>query len=116
MKRFIKMEDNDMVATALANFDVGDIADISSKENEHLESCKCLDTIPFGNKIALVDIKTGEKLVKYGAVIGECTRDIRRGQLVHVHNVKSLAVDIPEAFKIEIMRQMEIKPEEDVKL
>jgi altronate dehydratase len=110
------MKNNDMVATALENFEAGETADIYSKENEYIESCKCLNTIPFGNKIALLDIKKGDKVVKYGAVIGECTRDIRRGQLVHVHNVKSLAVDIPEAFKIEIMRQMDIKPEEDVKL
>ena len=54
--------------------------------------------------------------MKYGEIIGECTRDIRQGELVHVHNVKSLAVDIPEAFKIEIMRQMGIEPEEDAKL
>lgn len=116
MKRFIKMNKKDMVATALVNFDLGDKADICSEDNEYLESCKCLNPIPFGNKIALVDIKKGDKVVKYGEIIGECTRDIRQGELVHVHNVKSLAVDIPEAFKIEIMRQMGIEPEEDAKL
>ena len=116
MKRFIKMNNRDMVATALANFDLCDMAHIYSEDNEILESCKCLDAIPFGNKIALVDMKTGDKVVKYGAVIGECTRDIKRGQLVHVHNVKSLAVDIPQAFKLEIIRQMDIKIEEGVKL
>ena len=116
MKRFIKMNSKDMVATALENFDLDDMADIYSEENEFLESCSCLNPIPFGNKIALVDMKTGDKVVKYGAVIGECTRDIKRGQLVHVHNVKSLAVDIPQAFKLEIMRQMDIKREESVEL
>jgi len=114
MKRFIKMNQKDMVATALANFKAGDKADICSEENEKLESCQCLSSIPFGNKIALVDLKRGDKVVKYGSVIGECTRDIKRGQLVHVHNVKSLAVDIPQAFKLEIMRQMGIEGEEDV--
>ncbi|SHJ44700.1 altronate dehydratase small subunit [Dethiosulfatibacter aminovorans DSM 17477] len=108
MKRFVRMNHKDTVATALDDFKAGDLAQVYSEENEHILDCRCIDDIPFGNKIALVDIEEGENVIKYGAVIGECTRGIGKGGLVHVHNVKSLVVDIPETFKKEIMRQMNI--------
>ena len=44
--------------------------------------------IPFGHKIALTPIAKGDSVVKYGVVIGHATQDIRRGDHVHVHNVR----------------------------
>jgi altronate dehydratase len=46
-------------------------------------------TIPTGHKVAILPIASGEKVTKYGAPIGSATRDIRPGQYVHTHNVKS---------------------------
>ncbi|BCU70030.1 UxaA family hydrolase [Stygiolobus caldivivus] len=46
--------------------------------------------IPLGHKIALRDIRKGEKVLKYDRVIGVATQDIRKGEHVHVHNIKSL--------------------------
>lgn len=46
--------------------------------------------IPAGHKIALNDIKEGEKIVKYGFPIGVASSDIAKGDWVHVHNVKTL--------------------------
>jgi len=108
MKRAIKMSANDTVATALVDIRKGDDADLYTSENIPIGKIAALQEIPFGNKIALSDIDAGERIIKYGAVIGECTHRIRKGELVHVHNVKSLAVDIPPSFKKEIMRQMNI--------
>ncbi|EHP71302.1 altronate dehydratase [Metallosphaera yellowstonensis MK1] len=51
---------------------------------------KSLDDIPLGHKIALRDIKAGEKVLKYGRVIGIATKDVMKGQHVHVHNLRSL--------------------------
>lgn len=113
MNRFIIMDERDMVATALVDLHKGELADVFSSENLVLFSIMALENIPFGNKIALVDIKKGDKVIKYGTVIGECTHSIKKGELVHVHNVKSLTVDIPPAFKKEIMRQMNIQVKED---
>jgi (2R)-sulfolactate sulfo-lyase subunit alpha len=50
---------------------------------------KVLNNIPLGHKIALTNIKTGERVIKYGEVIGIATKDIRKGEHVHVHNIKS---------------------------
>ena len=34
-------------------------------------------------------IRAGEKVLKYGAVIGTATSDIGRGEHVHTHNLES---------------------------
>jgi (2R)-sulfolactate sulfo-lyase subunit alpha len=45
--------------------------------------------VPIGHKIALVDIKTGDTVWKYGQDIGKAVADIRKGEHVHVHNLKT---------------------------
>ncbi len=45
--------------------------------------------IPAGHKYALCDIKEGEKVIKYGQIIGRAKCDIKKGEWVHTHNVKS---------------------------
>lgn len=106
MNRFIQMNKNDMVATALVDLKEGQTAQVYSVDNEIVIEVLAKEDIPYGNKIALQDIKIKEQVIKYNAVIGEATENINLGELVHVHNVKSLVVDIPESFKKEIMRQM----------
>lgn len=46
--------------------------------------------IPAGHKIALCDIKQGEKVIKYGYPIGYATQNIKKGEHVHTHNLKTL--------------------------
>jgi altronate hydrolase len=48
-----------------------------------------LEKIDKGHKIALRDIKQGENVIKYGFPIGHATTDIKAGQWVHTHNVKT---------------------------
>ena len=102
------MHGRDSVATVMIDIKEGGTVNIFSDENISLGEVTALDDIPFGNKIALVDIQKGDKVIKYGSEIGEATQNIHKGELVHVHNVKSLVVDIPPSFKSEIMRQMNI--------
>jgi (2R)-sulfolactate sulfo-lyase subunit alpha len=45
--------------------------------------------IPIGHKVALVDIKNGDTVWKYGEDIGKAVADIPRGGHVHVHNLKT---------------------------
>ena len=42
-----------------------------------------------GHKYALRDIKCGENIIKYGNPIGHATCDIKAGEHVHTHNVKT---------------------------
>ena len=49
----------------------------------------CEASLGLGHKIAARDIASGEKIVKYGAPVGSAIRDIRMGEHVHLHNIKS---------------------------
>lgn len=50
---------------------------------------KTLADVPIGHKIALGDIKKGDTVWKYGHDIGKAVANIRRGEHVHVHNLKT---------------------------
>lgn len=57
------------------------------------------DDIPAGHKFALKDINKGEYVIKYGQIIGKATCDIKKGEWVHTHNVKShLDEDVDYAY------------------
>ena len=45
--------------------------------------------IGIGHKLARRDIAAGEKILKYGAIIGSATRPIARGEHIHLHNLAS---------------------------
>ncbi len=45
--------------------------------------------IPYGHKIALVDIPKGAQVTKYALSIGSALEDIKAGDHVHIHNVES---------------------------
>ncbi len=47
------------------------------------------ENIPAGHKFALRDIQVKEYVIKYGEIIGRASQDIRKGEWVHTHNVKS---------------------------
>lgn len=74
----------DNVAVALEDLSPGDVVRIEDKEIEVSQK------IPFGHKIAIEDINEGEKVIKYGEVIGVAKEPIKAGEHVHVHNLKSL--------------------------
>ena len=42
-----------------------------------------------GHKVALRDIKKGENIIKYGYPIGHALEDIKQGEHVHTHNIKT---------------------------
>jgi len=45
--------------------------------------------VPIGHKVALVDIKNGDTVWKYGQDVGVAKTDIKKGEHVHVHNIKT---------------------------
>lgn len=55
---------------------------INQKDNVRV----CLDD---GHKYAVCDIKQGENIIKYGYPIGIAKADIKAGELVHTHNLKT---------------------------
>jgi (2R)-sulfolactate sulfo-lyase subunit alpha len=45
--------------------------------------------VPIGHKIALTDINKGDTVWKYGQDIGKAVADIKKGEHVHTHNLKT---------------------------
>lgn len=45
--------------------------------------------IALGFKVAMRDIATGEKILKWGVPIGSATAPIAAGSIVHLHNMQS---------------------------
>jgi len=85
MARFILLHEKDNVAVALEPAKSGDPAALSDGR-----TLKVNQEIPFAHKIAIRAIKKGEKVIKYGEVIGEASKDIVAGDHVHIHNIRSL--------------------------
>lgn len=63
----------------------------------------CLNSggpVPPGHKYAIHPISRGEDVVKYGAVIGRATQNIKEGEWVHEHNLVSrLAEDVSYTYE-----------------
>ncbi len=50
---------------------------------------KCIHAISIGHKIALKPMKKGDTVLKYGHDIGKVVAAIRKGDHVHVQNLKT---------------------------
>lgn len=86
----LKINDRDNVATIFANGIVsGSEVEVRDKQGKS-EKIKVLGDVPFGHKIALKDIHPGEEIFKYGEEIGVATKEIKKGEYVHVHNLDSM--------------------------
>ena len=90
MKRAIALTEKDSVATMIDKANRGEAVEVTIGRRKIVITAE--DEIPFGHKIALKEIKKGEKVIKYGEPIGQATRDIKKGEHVHVHNIKSIMV------------------------
>jgi altronate dehydratase small subunit len=84
----IILNDNDNVATATLDLSAG--RKLQLTQNDKVFEVVLQQDIPGGHKFALFDMPTDTKVIKYGEVIGIAVADIKAGEHVHVHNVKSL--------------------------
>ncbi|MEM1546626.1 MAG: UxaA family hydrolase [Candidatus Methanomethylicia archaeon] len=98
----IKMNPKDNVATAIENIGLGSIVVIISADGEVVDRVEAKREVPFGHKIAITNIKSGENIVKYGETIGRAIRDIERGEYVHIHNIESLRMPLPQYLRREM--------------
>jgi altronate dehydratase small subunit len=82
------MDSRDNVATAVRVLKKDETVNIEVGGNN--AGVILLNDIPFGHKLAIRDIEQGEKVVKYGEIIGQTVAGIRKGEHVHIHNVEGL--------------------------
>ena len=70
----IVIDESDNVGLAIKDLMAGDEVTLKTGKSEKTVVLK--DDIKFLHKFALVDIKVGDKILKYGQVIGGATRRI----------------------------------------
>lgn len=81
--RLILLSPDDNCLIAGARLDAGTSIEI---EGEHVTLAR---TIELGHKLARRDLAKDDKVLRYGAVIGHVTEDVRRGEHLHTHNLQS---------------------------
>ena len=86
MKDIILINENDNVVVALHPL----------KKCMEVNGIVLLEDIEQGHKLAIRDIKENEDIIKYGSPIGHATRDIKKGEHVHIHNLKTNLNDVIE--------------------
>lgn len=83
-------EADDDVGVAVMDLKAGAEVGAATLEGQPVGTLVLGEDIPLGHKVALRDLKAGQKVREYGRPIGAATQDIARGAHVHVHNLKTL--------------------------
>ena len=81
--RVLRIDPRDTVAVSLGVLAPGQQITVGNVVTEVQED------IPFGHKVALVDMVAGQWVIKYGERIGVASTAIRAGEHVHTHNLES---------------------------
>jgi altronate dehydratase small subunit len=88
MKKVFVVEKEDNVGTAVGKpIQTGETIGTEGRITDKTLVARA--DIPYGHKIALVDIPKGAPVLKYGLSIGSAMQNIKAGDHVHVHNVES---------------------------
>jgi len=88
--KFLVHHENDLVGVAVEDLKPSEKAKGKFLDTNKEIEVKILEDVPLGHKIALKDIRSGETVFEYGEKTGVATKDIKQGEHVHVHNIKSL--------------------------
>lgn len=87
MVNAVILSDNDTVVTVTKPISCGD--DIIFTFNGKQLLIKAVSDIPINHKAAIVNIKKGDPVFKYGERIGYAIADIKEGEHVHTRNLDS---------------------------
>lgn len=79
------IDDRDNVAVALADLQTGDLCII--RKGNSTEEVMVGENIPFGHKLALVNLNKDESVLKFGEEIGKMKEPVQRGSWIHSHNM-----------------------------
>jgi (2R)-sulfolactate sulfo-lyase subunit alpha len=89
MIEFLMHDDKDNVGVAVVDIKSGKQVSGQSLHGKAKPRLKALKDIPLGHKIALQDFKPGDTVIKYGEDVGKVVAGIKKGEHVHVHNLKT---------------------------
>ena len=89
MIHFLVHGTDDNVAVAVVNVSQGDTGRVMNMETREEFDISALSDIPLGHKVALSELKKDDTIIKYDHDIGRVVTPIKKGEHVHVHNVKT---------------------------
>ena len=89
MIQFLIHEKSDNVGVAVVDIKAGEKAQGLFMDTERKIEIIALQDIPLGHKITLCDLTLENSVVKYGHDIGRVVADIKAGEHVHIHNLKT---------------------------
>jgi altronate hydrolase len=83
LKTYLKINPADSVVVCLADKKKGDIIEVDDIQVVLKED------VPAGHKVLIKDVKEGEDIIKYGYPIGHALKDMKAGEWVNEHNLKT---------------------------
>jgi (2R)-sulfolactate sulfo-lyase subunit alpha len=89
MIQFLVHEKADNVGVATVDIKSGEKAKGIYMDSQKPVQVKALQDIPLGHKIALGKFKKDDSVIKYGHDIGRVVAEIKVGEHVHIHNLKT---------------------------
>ena len=89
MIQFLIHEKSDNVGVAVVDIKANEKAQGLFMETGGKIEILALQEIPLGHKIALCDLTLENSVVKYGHNIGKVVADVKSGEHVHIHNLKT---------------------------
>ncbi len=81
--KLIQIRTEDNVAVALSPVAAGETVQVGERR------VTAAEPIPQGHKLALSELKPGDRVYKYGCVIGRITAPVPAGGWVHTHNMRT---------------------------
>jgi altronate dehydratase len=97
-KKALKGMSKDNVAVLLSSVTTGDVIDVDC--DGFTETLTCTSNIPAFHKVAIAEISQGDAVIRRGTPIGLATQAIMKGELVHVHNIRSQRAQIAKPREI----------------
>ena len=85
------MDSTDNVVTCMNEVKAGE--EVIYRKDDEICSVTALEDIPYCHKIALVDFKKGDQVIKYGESLGEVSEDLKAGRWIADHNLFSVPRD-----------------------
>ena len=89
MNQFLVHERADSVGVATVDIKQGEKVEGLYMDSQEPITVEALSDIPLGHKIALKEHAPEDTILKYGYDIGKVVADIKVGDHVHVHNLKT---------------------------
>lgn len=83
-------EADDDVGVAVMDLTAGSEVGAATLEGQSVGSLVVIQDIPLGHKVAMRDLPQDKRVIEYGRPIGRATLAIKRGEHVHVHNIRTL--------------------------